>query len=301
MVFDVHLGLALVDDGVKRDVAGIGADVGDLGAIRAPPEAVVAVELFLGDEFGEAVGKAVLRAGGELAGLAAGDGRDEEFALTDESNLRAVAAEAGVDRALGGVEFAERSAANTEVEAAAARHEKGRLNGFFRPLVIGDAEFTEAGAFAAQLFLSRKLALGGGRGRGTGEYRADATGDVVTPEAANEVAVFAEEVGDGGRIGGEAEAAGDDRAGSRHAGDIAEGDRFERAAHEASASLRKASISAIALGSAAVRTSAPESVTRMSSSMRMPPEPQRESTSGQLTASANVSRRAGSVRRASMK
>ena len=56
-------------------------------------------------------------------------------------------------------DLAERGIADGDVELAAAGDEQHRRVGALRPLVAGHAQFAQAGALAAQLLLARQLAL----------------------------------------------------------------------------------------------------------------------------------------------
>ena len=67
MLLDINLILALVHDGVRVDVAAVGADESDLRAVGVPPMSVRALEFFGGDELRDAIRDAVFGAACELS------------------------------------------------------------------------------------------------------------------------------------------------------------------------------------------------------------------------------------------
>src|SRR6185312_9848562 len=163
------------------------------------------------------------------------------------------------------------------------------------------AEFAQPGALAPKLFVARKLAFCRRFGRCAGNDAPFARGDIVAPERADKAPGLTVEVRYARLIGGEFEAAGDDRAGPGLASNVGEREVFVWAGHAERASWRIVSRLATDFGMATLRTSAPVAVTRTSSSMRMPPKDASSSTRSQLTASANASRRSGSWMMAGMK
>jgi hypothetical protein len=218
---------ALMDDPVGGDVGLVDLGVGEVGGVVAPPIALAAGHLFLGDVLGEAVGAAAAAgAAGELPGRAAGDGDDVELGVLDVGDPLAVAAEARVE-GRGGAgcdELAELSAARggvvDDVDPAGEGDEDPRLGGaVVGPGVAGDPEVAGARALAAELLLGGEVVLGlAAARRGEQELLLAGVG-IEEVELLGEAAIRAAKVCDPTIVGAPADRRGGEGAGQRVLGD----------------------------------------------------------------------------------
>ncbi len=155
MVLDFYLVFALVDDRVVGDVTAIGADVRNVGAGVVPPEPVVPVEFFLGDELRETMCQTVFSPGGELAGRSASDRRDEQFAVAHVGDALAIGAQLRVDRPSDPSHLTKLIVARAHQQLPSGGHEQHRWRCPSSPLVGGDSQFPEPGAFPPHLLFVR--------------------------------------------------------------------------------------------------------------------------------------------------
>jgi hypothetical protein len=115
-----------------------------------------------------------------------------EIPVLHEGDARALVVQRRVGGALSARHLARRFVARRHVEAAATGDKQRLGRRFARELVARDADLSQPGAFALQLLVEREPALVGGGGRRSGEHAPPSARDVVTPEAEDKGALFAE-------------------------------------------------------------------------------------------------------------
>jgi hypothetical protein len=179
-----------VGDGERRDGALVDVGEGQVLAVPAPPQPLVAVELLGGGVLREPVRQPIRGVRGDLPWTAVtGKRHHPHVALSDDREPRAVRRE---DRGGGalhaghrGQRAARRGIADADQHPSPGRHRDRRTRRARRPGVLGDPQRARPPPLPLELLLARERLLALGRVSRPGEEHPLAGGQVVTPQGAN--------------------------------------------------------------------------------------------------------------------